>query len=369
MKTRNKKKISNGVKKLFIFSLILITGFVAHAQTPTITLFYGEECSFCEKEIRFLDELKKEIPGLEVKMFEVWHNQDNQKIFSETASRLGIKESAVPLTIIGDKYLIGFDTPDNYGQKIKEMLGVDEKENKGGFDIKNLSLPVLSIVLGVLDGFNPCSMWSLLTLIVLALATGSRKKVWIVGGVFIATSFVSYFLFMSAWLNTFIFLEYLTFVRVLVGIIALGAGIISIKGFFTYKPNVCEVSTPEQQKKISERIKKAVSSPTLPALIIGVIFIAFSVNLVELMCSLGLPVVFTQTLAMHNLATWKYYLYIGLYDFFYMLDDIVAVLIVGLTMKFWAGSSKYSRWSRLIAGILMLVLGLIFLIKPDLLMF
>jgi sulfite exporter TauE/SafE len=355
------------MRKFLFLSLLLFLGLIVRAQSPELTLFYGRECSHCEKELEFLTALKKEHPELKIVLFEVWHNQENQKLFAETAGKLGIKQLVVPLTVVGDKYLIGFDKAENTGEEIKQMLGF--KTEKSKFDIKKFSLPVLSVVLGTLDGFNPCSMWSLLTLVMLALATGSRKKVWLVGGVFIVTSFVSYFLFMSAWLNALMFLKYVLFVRILVGIIAIGAGIISVKEYFTYKPNVCEASTPTQRKKISERIKRVVSLSNIPAVVTGVILIALSVNLIELMCSLGLPVAFTQALAMRNLATWKYYGYIGLYDFFYMLDDIVVVLIVGLTMKFWSGNDKYSRWSRLIAGVLMLVLGLIFLFKPSLLTF
>ena len=72
---------------------------------------------------------------------------------------------------------------------------------------------------------------------------------------------------------------------------------------------------------------------------------------------------------MYDLASWKYYGYIGLYDFFYMLDDIIVLVIAGFSMKFFHFNSGYSRWSRLVAGILMLILGAIFLIKPELLMF
>lgn len=370
--------------KKYLF-LSLITGFlifsffpaVARAETPALTFFYGKECPHCEDEIKFLDNLKKEVPDLEIKMFEVWHDEENQKIFLETADRLGIKELAVPLTIVGDKYLVGFDTPENYGQKIKNMLGVGQEKSEeniavpffGKINIKSFSLPLLSIVLGTLDGFNPCSMWALLTLLILVLATGSRKKVWLVGGVFIITSYVSYFLFMSAWLNAFIFLEYLKIVRIIVGMVAVVSGILSVKEFYTFKPNVCEGSTPEQQQKISERIKKALSASTIPAMIIGVIAIAFSVNLIELLCSLGLPVIFTKTLTVYHLASWKYYVYIAFYDFFYMLDDIILVLIAGFSMKFLEVNSQYSRWSRLVAGILMIILGIIFLVRPELLRF
>lgn len=377
------------LKKLFFIFLIAgflalpVFGFVLAQEKITLTLYHGEECPHCVVERAFLNDLKKETPDLEVIEFEVWHSEANRKLFQEALDKFGVKSPGVPFTIVGDKYLIGFDSPEGLGQTIRQMIDdsavslpsggettgeVISHPLFGKINIQETALPFLTIVLGTLDGFNPCSMWSLLVLLTLVIATGSRRKVWLVGSVFIITSAVSYFLFMTAWLNAFVFLDYLAFTRVIVGLIAVTAGAISIKEFFTFKPNTCEVSSPEKQQKITEKIKKILQSPSTLAIVLGVMGVAFSVNLIELLCSLGIPVVFTKTLAMHNLAVWKYYVYIGLYDFFYMVDDIIVLLIAGFSMKFFHLNSRYSRYSRLAAGILMLLLGLAFLIKPELLM-
>lgn len=373
------------MRKYFFTTLFLIiflsNYFSVFAQTenelPDIILFHGEECPHCKAERTFLDGLKKELPELEVIEYEVWHNEENRKIFLEIAESLGIENLGVPLTIIGDKYLIGFDKPENSGKEIKKMLGLETDGDSsifshpifGKINIKNLSLPFLAVVLGTLDGFNPCSMWALLVLLTLLIATGSRRKVWIVGGVFILTSAFSYFLFMAAWLNTFIFIGYINAVQIIIGILALVAGIVSIREFFTFKPGVCEITDEKKKTKLTERIKNILHSHSLLFMVLGVMGIAFSVNLIELLCSLGIPVIYTKALAMHSLAKWKYYAYIGLYDFFYMLDDIIILLIAGFSMKFFHFNTRYSRYSRLIAGILMVILGLIFLIKPELLIF
>ena len=353
------------------------------AEAPTVTLFHGEECPHCQAERKFLGELKKEMPDLKVVEYEVWHNKENRELFLKTADELGIKSLAVPLTIIGDDYIIGFDKPENSGEKIRQMLanlesgssGVSSEKEMfkipffGEINVKNLSLPVLAVALGTLDGFNPCSMWALLVFLTLVIASGSRKKVLLVGGTFILVSATSYFLFMAAWLNAFMFIGYMSAAQIIIGLLAVVAGVISIKEFFTYKPNVCEVSSPEQQQKIGARIKRALGAASLPLMLLGVAGVAFSVNLVELLCSLGIPVVFTKTMTMYNLAAWKYYSYIGLYDFFYMIDDIIVLAVAGFSMKFFHFNSGYSRWSRLIAGAAMLILGFIFLFKPELIMF
>jgi len=346
------------VKKFLFLSLIAFFLPLFSSASSEIILFYGKECPHCEAELKFLDGLKQNYPNLNITEYEVWHNADNQKLFAETAQKLGIQELAVPLTIAGDKYLVGFDKPENSGEEIKKMLGLTEEKN----NIKNLSLPFLAASVGTLDGFNPCSMWSLLVMLTLVMATGSRKKVWMIGWTFIIVSSMSYFLFMSVWLNLFIFLGYLAIIRIIVGAIAIVSGAVSIREYYTFKPNVCEVGSSEEQKgKITKKIERVISSPNALWLILGVAGIAFSVNLIEMMCSLGLPVVFTKTLSLYNLPAWEYYAYILLYVFFYMILNIIVVLVAGFAMKFMHITDKYSRWFRLIAGILMLVLGLIFL--------
>jgi glutaredoxin len=348
--------------------LIAYPFFSLASDLPVIYLFHSEGCFHCQKERVFLEELKIEMPELKIMEYEVWHNEKNRKLFLEIAEKLKVKNPAVPFTVIGDKYLIGFDNPENSGQTIRQMI--KNKENKETeIDLKSASLPFLAVTLGILDGFNPCSMWSLFVLLTLVIATGSKKKVWLVGSVFIITSAISYFLFMVAWLNAFVFLNYFIFTKIIIGIIALVTGIIFIKRFYTFKSNVCSVASGEKKEKIVEKIKKVLSSSKLPLLILGVAGVAFSVNLIELLCSLGIPVVFTKVLSMHNLASWKYYAYIAFYDFFYMLDDIVVLLIAGFSMRFFVMNDKYSRYSQLIAGILILVLGAIFLFKPEFLMF
>ncbi len=369
-------------KILFIFLLagFLITPVFVLAQDkeslPKIILFHGEECPHCIAERAFLNDLKKEFPDLEIEEYEVWHNEANQKIYENKAKELGIKEFLVPLTIVGDKYLFGFDKAENSGEKIKEMLGLNTGSEEtvdhpffGKIEISKLSLPVLSIVLGTLDGFNPCSMWSLIVLLTLVIASGSRRKVLLVGGVFILVSAFSYFIFMTAWFNAFVLIGFRQITTIIIGITAVIVGLISIRKFYTYIPNTCEVSTSEHQKKITERIKNVLKKQSIPLLVLGVAGIAFSVNLIEMFCSLGIPVVYTKALSLYNLASWKYYAYILLYDFFYMLDDIIIVAIAGFTMKFLQFNTNYSRYSRLVAGLLMLVLGLILLVKPEILFF
>ena len=91
--------------------------------------------------------------------------------------------------------------------------------------------------------------------------------------------------------------------------------------------------------------------------------------MVELVCSAGLPAIYTQILSLSNLPTWQYYFYLGLYILIFMLDDLFVFFTAMFTLKAVGVESKYARYSHLIGGVLMLVIGLLLLFKPEWLMF
>ena len=374
------------LKNLFLFFLVagflvaLNFSFTQAQEKITLTLYHGEECPHCQAERAFLNNLKKETPDLEVIEYEVWHNEANQKLFKDALDKFGVETPGVPFTIVGEKFLVGFDNADNYGQKIRQMVN-DERSHQpsassnqqttklpllGEVNIKQFSIPVLAVIIGTLDGFNPCSMWALITMITLILAIGDRKKLWVVGWTFIFVSGLSYFLFMSAWLNAFVFLGFISIVRIIIGLIAIASGVAALNDFIAKKYNVCLIGTMEQQKKVSEKFAQILNK-NWRAIIAGVAGIAFSVNLVELMCSIGFPVIFTQALALQNTGILQKYFYIILYVFFYMLLNIIVLLVAGFSSKFFIINEKYTKYSHLIAGLLMFILGLIFIFKPELL--
>jgi len=302
----------------------------------------------------------------------------------------------VPVTVIGDELVVGFSGEDTTGAKIKQLLDIyivkSKLDNNGGgepiatspigekikypllgeINLKNLSLPFLTVILGTLDGFNPCSMWALVVLITLLINTGSKKKLWLVGNTFIIASSLSYFLFLTAWFNTFLFVGYLPAVKILIGILAVGVGIYFLNDFYKKRKLAaltCEVTSETTKNKLIARLERAVQKESVLAIIIAVVFVAFSVNLIELLCSAGIPAVYTQVLSQNNLSKIGYYLYLLVYDFFYMLDDIVVLVIAGFTWQLLISTNKYTKYSHLIGGILLLILGIIMLVNPQLLMF
>ncbi len=379
---------------LFIFFITLLfpTGLVQASNEKVELYFFGSDtCPHCAKEEIFLDKLEDKYSNyLEIKRYEVSKNRESAKLLMEFGKRLNADISGVPFTVIGDEYIVGYANDQTTGKQIenKVVLAIaainknnlpppPEDKNKelidipllGTIDAKSFSLPVITIVLGFLDGFNPCAMWVLLFLISLLLGMNNRRRMWVLGTTFIVTSAFVYFIFMVAWLNLILFLGFIVWIRIVIGLLALFGGGYSFRKFYKDKDGACEIVEGEKRQKIFEKLKDITQNKKFLAALGGIILLAFAVNLVELFCSAGLPAVYSQVLTLNNLATWQYYAYILLYVFIFMLDDLVIFIIAMVTLKLTGISTKYSRWSSLIGGILMLIIGILLIFKPEWLMF
>lgn len=402
------KKLSKIAFSL-IFLILLVKPAFAQEKKVNIYFFWGEGCPHCAHEKPFLEKLEKKYPEVKVYDFETWGNSENRKLLIEVGKKLKTSVSGVPFTVIGEKHFTGWLSEQTTGKDIENAVqcvlrdgcsdvvgGIlapeqdkpnteepcdceEEKKNAipseldlpiiGRVNPRNFSLPVLTIVLGALDGFNPCAMWTLLFLISLLLGMKDKKRRWVLGTTFIATSAFVYFLFMSAWLNLLLFIGFIAWVRILIGLVAIGGGSYNIKEFITNKDSGCKVTGGEKRQKVFEKLKNITHQKQFIVALGGIIILAFAVNLVELICSAGLPVIFTQILALSDLARWQYHAYMLLYIFIFMLDDLFVFFTAMITLEVTGISTKYSRASHLIGGVLMLVVGIMMILKPELLMF
>jgi thiol-disulfide isomerase/thioredoxin len=385
------------MKKIFLatlISIILISLFnfdfisARDNEKPLkVYFFYSKFCPHCAREKEFLQELEKRYPEIQIEKYEVTSSPENQKILSEFFDKYNVPERErgwVPVTFTPHKYFIGFN--DQIAKDLEKCLKAClENQNAqtqkiripifGEVDLSELSLPVLTVVFGALDGLNPCAMWVLLFLIVLLLNTRSRKRLWLIGGTFITVSGIVYYLILAAWLNLFLAISYVNLTRILIGVFALTVGVLQIRSFIKYQPGVCKVTDGKVRlgDKIRNGLKnhaqKIAFSPLTFGILLGVIALAFGVNLVEFFCSAGLPAVYTRILTLSKLNSLTYYLYLLLYTFLFMLDDLVVFLVAVITLTKIGFSEKYNYWATLIGGLLMLVLGILLIFKPQWLMF
>jgi len=382
---------------LIIIALVfLLIPFKAEAKELTINLFYGKECPHCEDEQKYLDTLKKQYgDNIEIKKYEVWHDSDNNDLLTKVRKALDNEDTGVPYTVIGSYGFTGFseDTADKIRNLVKDNIKEpipdiidDVKEGKeiskikkidnsditvpilGKVDAKTVSLPLLAVVIGLADGFNPCAMWVLLFLISMLLGMKNRKRMWMLGITFILTSAVMYTLFMVAWLHIAASAMQQVVLRTLIAIVAIIAGGYNLNKYFKV-PDGCTVTNKKQRKQILEKIKKFTKEKSLILALVGVITLAVTVNLVELACSAGLPLLFTSVLAMNDLNVFEYSLNIFIYILFFLLDDIIVFLIAMKTTEVTGLSTKYGKYSSLIGGILMLLIGALLILKPEWIMF
>lgn len=394
---------------LIVISLLFLTNVEAKKNDVNLHLFYSATCPHCAKEKEYLKEIEKKYKNVKINKYEV-SNIKNSNLFLLVDKSLNDDNKYVPYTIIGTNSLVGFNefTKEKIVEYIEEcskytcydlvsevknqnkvlqneVLIAKEKLKKeqnnkteeksstmtlpllGKVDVKKVSLPLIAVSIGLVDGFNPCAMWVLIFLISMLIGMKTRKRMWIIGFTFLLTSALVYMLFMLSWLQVTLKLSQIRIVQVIIALVALVGAVIN---FISYnkerkKDAGCQVVNKEKRKSIIERIKKFTTEKSLIPALIGAITLAISVNFVELACSAGLPLLFTQILALNNLSTPLYILYIAIYMLAYLLDDIIVFVIAMITLKITGITNKYNKYSHLIGGLIMLIVGILMIIKPE----
>lgn len=371
---------------LFIVVMLFLLIKPVIASEATIYFFWATGCPHCAKEKQFLDKLQDKYAQLVIKNFEIADKQ-NLILLQKLGRELKADVSGVPFTVVEDEYFAGYLNDEITGKNIEEVVkkAIEKSQTPefspkaapktltvpifGQIPVKSLSLPVLTFIIAFLDGFNPCAMWALLFLISLLLGMKDRVRMWALGTAFIVASAFIYFLFMSAWLNLFIFLGYVAVVRIVIGLIALFAGGYYLRDYLINKSGGCSITGSENRQRIFEKLRSITQKPQFLLALGGIILLAFAVNTVELVCSAGLPAIYTQVLALSNLPVWQYYLYLSFYILIFLLDDLFIFFTAMITLQATGIDGRYSRYSHLIGGILMVIIGGLLLFKPELLMF
>ncbi len=372
-------------------------------ENVKLYLFYSNSCPHCKAEKEFLTRIQSKYSNLDIEMLEVTEIPENSDLLEKVKKALKTENNYVPYTVIGKIGLTGYN--DNIARQIEHFIekysneesvdivkairngeSISEGENQnevleekeedipitvpflGEINPKQVSLPLLAAFIGFVDGFNPCAMWVLLFLISMLIGMKDRKKMWILGLTFLSTSALIYLLFMVYWLKIVLSITSIMWIQKLIALFALFAGVWNLWSFYKSKEDGCMVVKEAQRKKTLFRIKKITSEQKFLLAFIGIIALAISINLVELACSAGLPLIFTQILALNHLTTAEYTAYILFYIFFFLIDDLLVFFIAMTTMKVTGISNKYAKYSHLIGGSIMIFIGILLFLKPEWLM-
>jgi hypothetical protein len=373
-------------KRYLIISLIILGIFVAFTSQGTsstgegykVYFFYLPGCSYCEEQEPFNEKLESEYPSINITREDAT-TPEGSVLLHEKLEELGIEdEPGFPITIFANQVFAGWVSEETTGRAIEEALqqclagkcppptsGEPKHKIKlplvGEIVLSDYSLPALAIILGLVDGFNPCAMWVLVYLISVVATLRDRKRIWLIVGSFVLASGILYFLFMTAWLNAFLLIGYVKPVTVVIGLVALGGGAWQVREVIKTKGAVvCEVTDEESRKKTMTKVQKIVSSPLTFGILAGIVALAFTVNAVEFVCSAAIPAVFTQVLSLASLSTFQYYGYILLYVFFFMLDDLVIFGTAAFALTSRLGD-RYAKYSRPVGATILIILGILLL--------
>ncbi len=365
-----------------------------------VYLFWGEGCSHCEEEKRFLSALSRDHRDLDIREFEVLQNEQNLKLLVDLMHAHARQTSGVPITFINDRVFEGFSKqiqgemeraieecrkgpcPDPAdilkGQahaRALQRLGRPGNEPGlafdlpflGALDLRKAPLPMLTLVVAGMDSFNPCAFFVLLSLLGLLVHGGSRNKMLVVGSVFVFISGFVYFLFMAAWLNLFLVMGNVSAVTATAGVLSLAIAAVNIKDFFLFKKGVSLTISDSAKPRLFDRIRRLLHSTSFFPVLAGTAVLAIMANFYELLCTAGFPMVFTRILTLNDRSAFSSYLYLALYNVVRVIPLFVIVVVFTITLSSRKLTKAQARVLKLLSGTMMLGLGSVLLIKPALL--
>jgi cytochrome c biogenesis protein CcdA/glutaredoxin len=387
---------------LGLLLIVNITEGTADSRVP-IYFFWGDGCPHCATEKPFLDELAARYPEVEIRSYEVWHDLEARQVFFDMADSLGFEASGVPVTIIGNRHWVGFH------ESLKEEIdaavvgciqttcpdpglgiisGIDapargpvvtvegSAEGKGdvlvlpvigAVDLGARSLGFSTAVIAFVDGFNPCSLWVLSILLALVIHSGSRKKTLLVGLTFLLVTTSVYVLFIVGLFKVFTFVSFVGWIQIAVAAVALGFALINIKDYFWYKEGISLTVSDKHKPKLYRDIRSLLApGKSILALIGATIVMALGISLVELPCTAGFPVLWTNLVAAQGVDSLTFALLLGLYMVIYLLDELIVFVTVVITLRASRLEEKHGRLLKLVGGVVMLALAVVLLVDPDL---
>ena len=424
-----RKDFNIGIEKSRFFALMIMIfgifcisqiGYSAgNSQSKKVKIEYfgRKDCKNCANLEKFLKELSTKRDDFEYVEHKIDESKEEKAFFDETTSKLKLVKGT-PIIYINGHIIQGFNTADTTGKEIENLINSAKTKDKiltlkeyvesgqtgnvssngavctgdtvcevpgltkgaenqvlvnipiinKTVDLTNYSLLTMSIILGTIDGFNPCAMWVLVLFLTALIAVGNKKKMFRVAGLFILAEAVMYFFILNAWIYAWDFVGLDKWVTPLVGIVGIIGGIFFIRNYLKKGDTLeCEVTDFEQRAKISKKIKDIANKPFTLLTALAIIGLALSVNVIEFACSVGIPQTYTKILQINEVPFWTRQFYTFIYIIGYMIDDIIVFGFALMSVNKLQLTTKYSKWVNLFGGILMIILGLIMLIKPSLL--
>lgn len=373
-----------------------------------IYFFWAEGCPHCAEERALLDLIIARTDNTELRAFELLHSRDNARLLLAFAQRFGYKARSAPATFVGNRYWVGFTNeigneidsyimtcrtstcPDAAGYRAsskpakprdKKAETVTAEKAKVAETPLFLDVPVFGRLLlakGALwtntaliafaDGFNPCSLWVLTMLLALIIHTGSRRKVFLIGSVFLTVTSLVYVAFIAGIFSIMQLVGLVTWVRIAMAILTLGMGLVNIKDYFWFGRGVSLTISAEKKPGILSRMRDILNaSSSLWPMLLATVFLAGGVSLAEFSCTAGFPVLWVNLLSAQNVSSGDFVLLLAFYMLIYQLDELVIFIVVVFTLRIGRFQEREGRILKLFGGTLMCTLAAVLLLRPKLL--
>jgi glutaredoxin len=373
----------------------------------TVDVFWSAGCPHCHRALAFLDGLAAEQRDLRVRRHELESDPAARRRFVALIERHGLAP-AVPTILVGPHVFTGFleggseapiraaiaacragpcpslledrprgateepalagggpDGASPAAPQAPPLPGTVRLPLFGPLDVATLSLPALTVALAAADGFNPCAMWALVFLLGLLMPMRDRRRAWLLGGVFLMVSGLVYWLLLAAWLNLVLLLAGLVWIRLLVAVAAAAAGVHHLSAFAAGPQASCPVTQAAPRRRIMDALGQQAGGARLLAAVAGVALLAVAVNLVEILCSAGLPAIYAAVLAQAPVPPWQRHLLLLLYVLVFMADDVALFAGAMVTLRLTGAGARYAHVARLLGGVVMIALAVLLVWRPD----
>jgi len=395
----------------FILNLFVFGSVQAQSEPPQtekqaiIYFFWGDGCPHCAEAKPHLTALAEKDNRITLKMYEVWYDQPNQEYFIALSKAHGFEPSGVPTIFLGDKYWVGYSeqilqdiiattetclaqgcpdagaklsgAPAGPAQPTQAVEATTEPQPStpdtislpliGEVDLSHQSLFISTILIALVDGVNPCSIWVLTMLLALTMHTGSRKKIIVIGSIFITVTAAIYALFILGLFSVMSIIPFKGVIQIIVALMALAFGIINIKDYFWYKEGVSLTISDEKKPGIYKKMRNVVEAQdSYWGLAISTVILAAGVSLVEFSCTAGFPVIWTNLVNAQHVPWLVFAALLLTYMIIYQLDEMVIFFSAVFTLKASKLEEKGGRILKLVGGVLMLCLAVVMIIKPEL---
>ena len=361
---------------------------------PVIHLyfFWSKKCPHCLKARPDIMEMDKEYPWLKLHSLELVDRPENIRTYVSMAAMFGNDARSVPAFMFCGNLFSGYENKASTGRLLTSYLMAcyqfakennpdntmafifDQNESPsvdipflGSITADDYSLSMLTVFIAGMDAFNPCAFFVLLFLLSMMVHGRSRARMALIGGIFVFFSGLIYFLFMAAWLNLFLYLGELRFITLAAGALAILIALINIKDYFWFKKGF-SLTIPDHEKPgLIDRIRKLLRLESISTVIVATVVLAIVANSYELLCTAGFPMIYTRILTLKALSVESYYFYLLMYNLIYILPLLLIVIVFTIKLGSRKLSEREGMVLKLLSGVMMLMLGLLLVVSPQLL--